>query len=196
MNIRSKRVALLLFALAMLLPTNVKAENYLSGVNRQLLEYLNTEVVEEEVEELVQEPCYTSYSVPSNNGFKSYMPASAITSRSSPQYKLKAKYELSEYGIYTVDGRYCVAVGSYYTTKIGAKLDLVMENGSIVPCILADCKADRDTDSTNRQNPNGSITEFIVYSKCLVPKAKQMGDCSYCFPDMQGEISEIRVYED
>ena len=138
---------------------------------------------------------YTDMEVPDNNSFKSYMDASCITNISTPQYQLKSSYALADNGIYTINGRYCVAVGSYYTTQIGTLVDLIMENGSIVPCILADCKSDKDTDNTNRQNSNGSIVEFVVSTRYLDSIARRMGDCSYADERLLGEILAIRIYK-
>lgn len=138
---------------------------------------------------------YTNMSTPSQNGFKSYMSYKCITDTSSKQYSLQKSCYTGDYGIRMKDGRYCVAVGSYYTTKIGTKIDLIMENGATIKCILADCKADAHTDSTNRQNPNGSIAEFIVDMNSLDKTAKRMGDISYCSEKFKGEIKKIRVYK-
>ena len=138
---------------------------------------------------------YVDMSTPSKNGFKSYMSYKCITNTSSKQYKLQQSCYTGNYGIRMKDGRYCIAVGSYYTTKIGTKIDLIMENGATIKCILADCKADAHTDSTNRQNPNGSIAEFIVDMNSLNRTAKRMGDVSYCSEKFKGEIKKIRVYK-
>ena len=138
---------------------------------------------------------YVDMDTPSNNSFKSYMSYKCITNRSSKQYKFQQECYTGNYGIRMKDGRYCIAVGSYYTTKIGKKIDLVMENGAIIKCILADCKANAHTDSTNRQNPNGSIAEFIVDMNSLNRTAKRMGDVSYCSEKFKGEIKKIRVYK-
>ena len=138
---------------------------------------------------------YVDMDTPSNNSFKSYMSYKCITNRSSKQYKFQQECYTGYYGIRMKDGRYCIAVGSYYTTKIGKKIDLVMENGAIIKCILADCKANAHTDSTNRQNPNGSIAEFIVDMNSLNRTAKRMGDVSYCSEKFKGEIKKIRVYK-
>lgn len=139
---------------------------------------------------------YIKKGVPNNNSFKSYMDAKCITDKTSPQYKLKSKYQLASNGIYMVNGRYCIAVGSYYTTKIGTKIDLIMENGSTVKCILADQKADKDTDSaTHRQNENGSIVEFIVNTNSLSSLTKKMGDISYSKTELEGEVKQIKIYK-
>lgn len=138
---------------------------------------------------------YMDMDVPSNNSFKSYMSYRCITNTGSNQYKFQQKCYTGNYGIRMNGERYCIAVGSYYTTKIGTKIDLVMQNGAIIKCILADCKANAHTDSTNRQNPNGSIAEFIVDMNELNSTAKYMGDISYCNKDLKGEIKKMRVYK-
>lgn len=140
---------------------------------------------------------YIAMNTPSNNSFKSFMDSDCIKDKSSDQYKLKDSYELSEnYGIWMVNDRYCIAVGSYYTTKIGTKLDVVLESGTTIKCILADCKDDAHTDEeTHRQNDNGSIVEFIVNTSSLPSIARKMGDISYVDEVFSGEIIEIRIYE-
>ncbi|MBR4315031.1 MAG: hypothetical protein IKP66_09000, partial [Lachnospiraceae bacterium] len=61
------------------------------------------------------------------------------------------------------EGRYCIAVGSFYTTQIGQKIDLVLTNGTVIKCILGDCKSDEHTDETHRYHAiDGSVAEFIV----------------------------------
>lgn len=134
---------------------------------------------------------------PSNNSFKSYMGYKTITSKNSNQYKLQQNaYTDDKTGIRMVDNKYCIAVGSYYTTDIGTHIDLIMENESVVECILADVKADIHTDITNRQNPNGSIVEFIVDTKNMDKMSKKMGDMSYADERLEGEIKYIRVYKE
>lgn len=134
---------------------------------------------------------------PGSSSFKSYMDAVAIRNKRSAQYKFKSKYTLDpDTGIYMVDDRYCVALGSYYTTEIGTKVDVVLDSGNIIPCILADCKSDAHTDKTHRQNPNGSVVEFIVRTKSLSRTVRRMGDCSYAKEEWGGNVASIIVYEE
>lgn len=143
---------------------------------------------------LTKKKPYVDKGVP-NNSFKSYMSYKAITNRSSAQYKLQKNATTGKYGIRTVNGRYCVALGSYYTTKIGTNVDLIMKDGRVIKCIIGDCKANRDTDSTNRKtNSNGCISEFIVDMKYLNKNAKKMGDMSYCNGLFRQRIKKIRIY--
>lgn len=173
----------------------IKSENEWSEIKYDnSIAYIYSKYISDTITELY----YVDMDTPSNNSFKSYMDADCITAKSTPQYKLKSKYVLGNYGVWTVDGRYCIAVGSYYTTTIGTYIDLVMENGSIVPCILADCKADNDTDWTNRQNPNGSIAEFVVNSSSLPSSVRGQhgsGSLSSAGSELDGEIRYIRVYK-
>lgn len=139
---------------------------------------------------------YTTKAVPSNNSFKAYMSYTAITNTSSPQYKLQQQAYTGNYGIRMVDDRYCIAVGSYYTTTIGTKIDVIMENGHVIKCIVGDCKADAHTDSTHRANPNGCVVEFIVDMSALDSTCRRMGDMSYVSSlGLDGEISALRVYD-
>lgn len=139
--------------------------------------------------------------MPSEKPFKSYMDAKMITSTNSAQYKLKSEYELDDSGIYMIDGRYACAIGSYYTTEIGTKFDVVMKSGEVIPCILADCKADEHTDNLGQYTiSNDSIVEFIVHSPTLIPNISNRwgntGDVSTLGGIFEGEISYIRMYFD
>lgn len=208
-------IILIIYILALWFHTTpVSACTLNAGISKQLNQYdhqlvipvagfskevMNIEEYEPSVEEneqvIVQQPTGIEKDVPPNNSFKSYMDADTITSRNTDQYKLKAKYVIDEQtGIWTVDGRYCIAVGSYYTQSIGTYIDVVMENGSTLHCILGECKRNRDTDCTNRQNPNGSVIEFIVNTSSMPTMVRKMGNCSYACEEMKGEVQSIIVY--
>ena len=154
-------------------------------------------VVEEHVVELVEEeaPQWIEMDVPSNNSFKSYMDCSTITDTSSAQYALKYEYLSSASGIMVVEDRFVIALGSYYTTEVGCRVDLVMANGNVIPCIVGDCKADKHTDSMNRQHSvDKSVVEFIVATDNLSDEVRLHGDVSYADSRLMGEIDSIRVY--
>lgn len=140
---------------------------------------------------------YDLYSVPEYSGYKSWMPYTAITSISSPQYLLQNEYAYTgTYGIRQINGRYCVAIGSHFTEDIGQYFDLILENGTVIPCILADQKADEDTDEDNIFTSwNGCATEFIVDADGLNHAAKRDGDISSCCDDWDSPVVQIKVYE-
>lgn len=162
-----------------------------------------TEKTDTEAEESVlenSELSYVDYDTPPDNSFKSYMDYRTITDTTSMQYELQKQADTDGYGMRMVDDRYCVAVGSYYSTTVGQAVDIIMENGNVIHCIVADLKQDIHTDSTNRQNPNGSIVEFLVDTDTLHRRIKKAGDISYFDTVWQinrfsGEVDTIRVYE-
>lgn len=98
-----------------------------------------------------------------------------------------------------VGDRYCVALGSYYTTKIGTKVDLVLSykgKKHVLKCILADQKDDRDTINNHRVHKDGSVAEFVVNSQVMPRKARYVyGDVSYAGKQFRGKIVKIRVYK-
>lgn len=130
-----------------------------------------------------------------NSKLWSYMDYRCITSVSSAQHKLQRRAYTGIYGIRQVNGRYCIAVGSYFTTKIGVKIDLILSNGTIVRCILADCKADRDTDWKNQKTSDGSLVEVVVDTPNLHGTARRMGDIRYCNSKWKSKIKQIIVYK-
>ena len=140
---------------------------------------------------------YIEYTAPSGHHQKSYMDWKFITSPSSKQYKLKQTSYIGDYGIIMNQGRYCVALGSgYIKTGVGTKFDLILVNGTVIPCIAGDMKADAHTDSSNRiTSHDGSIAEFIVNTNSLTSSARRMGDVSYSCPSWNSEIAKIRVYQ-
>lgn len=120
-----------------------------------------------------------------------------LSDKTSLQYDLQQQaYTDSLTGIRMVNNRYLIAVGSYYTTEIGSYIDVIMNNGTVIQCVLGDVKNDNHTDLTNRQNPNGSVVEFIVDINTLNSVVKQQGDISYVNEDFEGEIDCIYVYYD
>ena len=143
---------------------------------------------------------YRAYQSPSSNTFKSYEDVDCITdSTKLAQGRLKKKYHLDKSGVYMVGDRYCIAVGSYYTKKIGVKIDLVLSHNGrkhTLKCITADSKSDKDTINNHRVHKDGSIVEFVVKSSALNKKARYTwGNISYAGKQFRGKIIEIRVYK-
>ena len=160
------------------------------------------EVMAKETDEVQEsiELNYIDYDTPPDNSFKSYMDYRTITDTTSKQYELQKQADTDECGMRMIDDKYCIAVGSYYSTSIGQAIDVIMQNGNIIHCIVADLKQDIHTDSTNRQNPNGSIVEFLVDTDILHDQIQKAGDISYFdivwgISLFSGEINTIRVYK-
>ena len=142
-----------------------------------------------------------TYSSQSSNSFKSFEDADCITdSTKSAHGRLKREYHLHyRSGVWMVGNRYCIAVGSYYTNKVGVKIDLVLSsrNGRkhTLKCITADSKADKDTIKNHRIHKDGSVAEFVVKTSSLPKKARLMGDVSYAGKQFKGKIVKIKVYK-
>lgn len=139
---------------------------------------------------------YQSYEIPNNYGFKSYMSYTAITSPESNQYKLQNLYAYTgDYGIRKVNGRYCIALGTYFNIEIGQYVDLVLENGTVIPCILGDVKANEHTDNNNLfTTANGCCSEFIIDASKLDSKAKRDGNISSCQEIWESSVAYVRIY--
>ena len=139
---------------------------------------------------------YKEYPVPDNSGFKSYMSYDAITTKASRQYELQKYYAYTgNYGIRMIYNRYCIALGTHFNTKIGTYVDLVLENGEVISCIVAEIKSDNHTDSNNIMTlHNGCVTEFLVDKEIINKSAKRDGDISSCNSAWESPVTEVRVY--
>lgn len=95
--------------------------------------------------------------------------------------------------------RYVIALGSGVTSKIGQYVDLIMENGDVIPCVLGDQKADAHTDlrnlMTSVHNPNNACaSEFIVEQDKIPGIMSSNGDSSYALGLVGVKVDEIKVY--
>lgn len=139
---------------------------------------------------------YKEYTVPITSGFKSYMPYTSITSKSSKQYKLQQIAYTGNYGIRMVDDRYCVALGTAFNADIGTYFDLILANETVISCVVSDVKSDKHTDSSNMITvASGCLTEFVIDNSALDKNAKRMGDISYCCKEWNSRVEKIRVYD-
>lgn len=134
------------------------------------------------------------YNAPANR-IKTYMPYQAITNRHTEQYRMQQVAYTGEYGIRKVENRYCIAVGSGYTAEIGTWIDLVLANGTVIPCILADQKDNRHTDATNRITYDGSLAEFVVDIPTLSREVRHYGDISRSCPDWDSTVVGVIIYD-
>ena len=135
----------------------------------------------------------TEYDIPDYPGKKSFMPYN-LFGRNSKQYQLQQRAVTDENGLQVVDGRYCIAIGTRFEAVIGQYVDLVLANGVVIPCIVGDIKAVKDTDSTNTFSKNGCCSEFIVNMEKLTAKSKRMGDISYINELWKSPVQKIIVW--
>ena len=145
---------------------------------------------------------YTALGVPNiNSSFKTWMSYKAVTSRASAQYKCINTYGWvdgagfmranGERDLGVTDDYYLIALGSYYGTTIGTKYRITLDTGKMFYGILADCKANKHTNSTNQYvSTNGNIVEFLVNTQMLDKNVKMMGSANVYAP-LNGSIAKI-----
>lgn len=127
-------------------------------------------------------------------GFKSYESYTAITDKDSDQYALQTMAWTDTDAFRRVEDYYLVAVGTYFEAPVGTIVDVVLDNGTVIPCIVGDIKSDEHTDSSYHiWTENQCATEFIV--DALFTEAQTTGDVSCVFPEWQSEVVSIKVYE-
>lgn len=145
---------------------------------------------------------YISLGVPSiNSSFKTWMSYKAVTNKNSPQYKFIHTWGwVDNEGFMRCSGErdlgidqdyYLVALGSYYGTTIGTKYRITLNTGKVFYAALADCKANRHTNSTNQYVPkNGNVVEFLVDTSKLNKNVKIMGSANVYEP-LNGSVIKI-----
>jgi hypothetical protein len=115
----------------------------------------------------------------------------------------KSAYTGNHY-VRMLDGRMLIALAQYYSTTIGQYIDIELEDGTILACMLGDAKANIDTDETKRYCTHDfSVIEFVVDSqgldssdysriKALDPIAG--GGNFSNIPELSSPVKNIRVY--
>ena len=144
---------------------------------------------------------YTSMGVPNvNSSFKSWMDYRAVTNTKSAQYKFIRRWGwIDEQGFMRCSGErdlgitddyYLIALGSYYGTEIGTKYRITTDTGKVFYGALADCKADRHTNSTNQYAGHKDVVEFLVDTRILNRNVRRMGSANVYMP-LNGRIAKI-----
>ena len=67
-----------------------------------------------------------------------------ITDKTSKQYELQQMAYTDEEGFRKIDNRYCVAIGTAFGVYTGQMLDVELENGTVIECIVGDIKKEKD----------------------------------------------------
>lgn len=140
---------------------------------------------------------YVDFDLPYNpnyNGFKAYENYTTITCEPSTAYKLQQVSTTDEDGFRVLDNRYLIAVGTSCEASVGTYIDVILENGTIISCIVGDIKADIHTDSTNTYSlACMCATEFIVDGS--ITPAKYSGNVSTVYDNWNSNVIRFRVYD-
>ena len=134
-----------------------------------------------------------------NSTRMSYMDYRTITDTESEQYLLQNWYGSTDpaTGIRLVGGRYCIALGQEITSRKGEFVDVVLENGLHLQCVLADCKRYCDTDGGNGYvGADGGMVEFVVDEDYLPEDVILMGSNEAQFNwAWQSPVKYVIVYD-
>jgi len=160
--------------------------------------YINDDKVDVQVKETPYNYELRELPKEATGEFKTYMDYRKITNKSSKQWALQQLAQTDENGFRVFNGKYLVAVGSYYATEVGKELRIALEDGTIFYAMVGDLKQDIHTDKNNQYVPaNGNIVEFIVDTDKLDPLTKKLGDVSNS--GLEGKIvmiEEVITYEE
>lgn len=118
------------------------------------------------------------------NDFKGFMDYKKIQDKESAQHQLQSVACTDDDGIRYITHNnikyLCVALGSYFGTKIGTIYEIKLGDGKIFNVVLADCKSDKDTDITNTyleiNDSYINIIEFVVDVAKISEKSLKLGD--------------------
>ena len=139
-------------------------------------------------------------------GFKAF--ESYTTLKGCKQYDIQQVAITDEFGFRKIicetledseatEERYLVAVGTSVSPVIGTYVDIVLEDGTMIPCIVGDIKQDVHTDITNTitsvypQSP--CCSEFIVDTYKISTDVLGAGNCSKFFGE--SPVSYFKVYD-
>lgn len=176
---------------------NQKLEEEMSKIEEPEMVPVEEEVVVEEVQIETVSPEGVSFDIPNYPGMKKWM-GYEVFGLSTPQGQLQAMAYTDPFGCRMVGQRYCVAIGTRYGAQIGQFFDLRLQNGAVIPCVMADAKNPQHTDSTNtfsNTTSNLCASEFVVDTNTLEAECKRRGDMSFLYPEWQSPVAEVILYE-
>lgn len=158
----------------------------------------STDIIEEEIELPTEELYeYVPIDVPEGDtSFFAYMDGKTITNKESAQYCFIQKCRIDDNGLYRMDDDYVVAMGSYYSTYIGQRFRVTLDNGNSFFVSLGDCKSDVHTDDLHQYRAAGyngtkkNVVEFIVDTKSLDNEVAFTGNVG-AYPFFKGNIASI-----
>ena len=125
-----------------------------------------------------------------------YMGWQLITSKSSPQYKLKeaAGMNFDSEGFGKIDGRYVVATTTTFG-KVGDYVDFEQADGSVIKCIIGDIKNQSDRNCNKWGHDNGqTIVEFVVDKNSWYGTNHSNPGTANCHPEWKQSINKAINY--
>jgi hypothetical protein len=128
----------------------------------------------------------------SDGSFKAWESIDSINDDTSLQYAMKPFYRTDSLGFVRFNNYYVVAVGQFYSNRIGECFRVVFEERTI--CVMVgDVKEWKDTMDGMYCLDNGSIIEFIINPEVMSENVQLQGDLS-CL-GMGGKVISIEREE-
>lgn len=122
--------------------------------------------------------------------FKTYMDYRTIGNTASKQWHLQQLATTDERGFRKYQGKYLIAVGTYYSKIVGEEFRITLSSGQVFHAVVGDVKQNKHTDKNNQYVPaNGNIVEFIVDTGTMSKEVKEAGTISEA--GFLGSISKI-----
>ena len=139
---------------------------------------------------------------PNYTGMKKWESYTSIKSTYGRSYEITHSEEAytDKDGFRMIANRYLLSVGSGVCKTIGTYLDVVLENGTVIECIMGDGQPDQYSDPVNHIftiiDKNYCCSEFIVHNKegVLNPTVRKSGDCSNKQDDWKSPVKKIKIY--
>lgn len=116
----------------------------------------------------------------------------------TPHNRMQNVCYTDEYGIRKYNDDYCVGLGSFYSTQVGDRFEITLDTGEVFTVILADGKADCDTDISNMYTPcvnydneeAANVLEFIIDRYAVDDKMYEYGSLDY-YDKFKGNITTM-----
>ena len=128
-----------------------------------------------------------------------------ITKKGSKEYELQQRAHTAENGLRVVTDpngidRYCIALEPQWaggqSVDIGRCIDVKMQNGATLHCVLGDCKThEKSYKQEGRYGSQGELLEFIADQPKLSEKVRARGDVSYAGAEFAGGVVSITVLD-
>ena len=155
----------------------------------------------------VEEVAKTTYDIPSsfvspvNGKTVSYRGGKTLERSSKITYGqcgyINAIASPDQDGFMKLDDRYLIAVGSKFNTLPGQYIDLILQNGVVIKCIMGDQKADVDTDASNIFTYRSRCcSEFIIDEHTIRKDIYERGNASLKYRTWDSPVVKIVVYDD
>ncbi len=116
----------------------------------------------------------------------------------TPHKRLQEASYTDELGCRRYNDDYCVALGSFYSDRIGDRFEVTLDTGVTFTVITADMKADIHTDESNRYHPCvnydgedcANVLEFIIDTDVLPNEVYAYGSLGY-YDYFKGDVIKM-----